>query len=285
MSLGWGREMVIVFDVNGTLLDVSALNPRFEEVFGTSYSFREWFTEVVQYSMAVSLSGGFRDFGDIAADIFTMAAASRRISLKKTAVQDLRHHMQSLPPFPDAPTALARLKADGLRLAVLSNSGSAALERQLRNAKLDHFFERAISVSEIRRFKPAPEVYRSAARKLHVRTRQMWMVAAHPWDLLGADAAGCRTALMTRPGTAPVHNLLSTDLVAPDLATLASQVLGGAAERLLRRKRIGLDRLLLGAGLAAAGVAGTFLMGGARRGAEGKTQPQAHRTAQEQRGG
>ncbi len=50
--------MVIVFDVNGTLLDSRALAPRFRKIFGLRYPAREWFTEVVQYAMATSLSGG-----------------------------------------------------------------------------------------------------------------------------------------------------------------------------------------------------------------------------------
>jgi len=37
-----------VFDVNETLLDLSALDPRFERVFGDASVRREWFMQMLQ---------------------------------------------------------------------------------------------------------------------------------------------------------------------------------------------------------------------------------------------
>ena len=251
--------MVIVFDVNGTLLDTRALAPLFEAMFDGTYSAEDWFNQVVQYSMAVTLSDGFVEFGDIAIAVLEMAATARGVRLSRSDIQEVRKAMQSLPPFPEVAGALRRLSAANHRLAALSNSGTSALKKQLRNAELHDFFERAESVSEVKKFKPAPEAYRSIARALGVKTGEVLMVAAHPWDLLGAANAGCRTALITRPGKAPLPELVKPDLVAADLDELAGQILGGELGRSGGRS------LLLGAGLAAAGVAGAVLLGGARR--------------------
>ena len=39
---------VIVFDVNETLLDLSALDPHFERIFGDAAIKQKWFAQVLQ---------------------------------------------------------------------------------------------------------------------------------------------------------------------------------------------------------------------------------------------
>lgn len=217
--------MVIAFDVNGTLLDISALGPKLKTLFGSKYTAKEWFTEVIQYSMAVTLSGSFHEFGDIAEDVLRMAAAARRVQLGRSDIQNLRKALQALPAFTDVPGGLRRLRGANHRLVALSNSGSSLLPKQLANAGIDEFFERALSVAEVEKYKPAPQVYRFAARTMGVRERDLLMAAAHPWDLLGAARAGCRTALITRPGAAPIPKLLKPEVIATELKDFAAHLL------------------------------------------------------------
>lgn len=217
--------MIITFDVNGTLLDIGGLAPLFKALFGPKYTPREWFTELIQYSMAVTATGGFHEFGDIAEAVLRMEAAARQVRLGRSEIHDLRKAMQALPAFPEVAGALRRLQSANYRLVALSNSGGSSLPKQLANAKIDKFFERALSASEVEKYKPAPEVYRFAARTMGVRPRDLLMVAAHPWDLLGAAKAGCRTALITRPGVAPLPKLLKTEVVSTDLDDFAGHIL------------------------------------------------------------
>ena len=256
--------MVIVFDVNGTLLDTSALEPPFHRIFGANYSVREWFTELIQYSMATTLAGGFREFADLAIAVLQMAAAARDVRLSRSDVRNVRNTLQSLPPFPDVQPALARLRDAGYRLAALSNSATGALQNQLRNAGLDQYFERAISVAEVRKYKPAPDVYRHAAGVLGVATGALLMIAAHPWDLFGAANADCRTALIERPCTAPFPGAVPPDYIASGLDELTDRILEGSVRGMDERSRAGL--WILAAGLiAAGGIAGALLRKGSPR--------------------
>ena len=106
-------------------------------------------------------------------------------------------------------------------MATLTNGSKEAVEEQLSSSGLGHFFERSISVDEVRRFKPAPEVYLHAAAVLEVTMSGAIMVAAHDWDILGARAAGMPGAFITRRGTIWGLPDASPDLVAADLAILA----------------------------------------------------------------
>lgn len=218
--------MVIVFDVNGTLLDTEALGSAVRRIFGSKYTVREWFTEVVQYAMATTLSGDYREFGDIAVSVLKMAASARNVSVSTHDVANMRKHMRELPAFPEIKKSLHRLKGQGFRLAALSNSSTAALENQLRHAGLTEFFERIVSVDSVQRFKPAAEPYHAAARSLGVRPSEMIMVAAHPWDLMGASLAGCRTAFISRPGKALYPGTSRPDYIANDVGDLADRLLG-----------------------------------------------------------
>lgn len=54
-----GAEMrpgVIVFDVNEKLIDIGSLHPIFDRVFGSEKRMREWFSQVVMYSMTLTLA-------------------------------------------------------------------------------------------------------------------------------------------------------------------------------------------------------------------------------------
>lgn len=216
----------LVFDVNGTLLDTAALTPTIRAIFGASLSVDQWFSEVLLYSMATSLAGDYRDFGDIAISVLRMAASARGFEVHKRDEEKVRQLMRQLPPYPEVKRSLRRLKAANCRLAALSNSGTASLDKQLQNAGLSDFFEQTISVEVVGCFKPAPSPYQAAARALGIEAGEIIMVAAHPWDLLGAARAGCRTAFVRRPGKALFPDSRQPDYVARDLTDLTDQVLG-----------------------------------------------------------
>ncbi|MGH9785200.1 MAG: haloacid dehalogenase type II, partial [Terriglobia bacterium] len=59
-------QRILVFDVNETLLNLEALGPQFRRVFGDAGVLRDWFNNVIQYSMVVTLAGSYRNFAEIA---------------------------------------------------------------------------------------------------------------------------------------------------------------------------------------------------------------------------
>lgn len=218
------RRPALVFDLNGTLLDTSTLRPHFERMFGDGELLEQWFGQVLLYSQTVTLTREFMEFGEIARSALRMLAAARGVTLKKGDAEELGRAMQSLPPFAEVPAALAQLKDDGFRLIVLTNSSTSTMHKQVRNAGLEDFFEETISVDEVGKYKPAEETYRWAADELDLRTREILMIAAHPWDLMGARKAGCEAAFVRRPGTAWISITEPPEFTARDLDDLASQL-------------------------------------------------------------
>ena len=105
---------------------------------------------------------------------------------------------------------------------------------QIAGAKLSEYFERVLSVSEVNRFKPARQTYEFAANSLGVGPREILMVAAHPWDLMGAAAAGCQTAFIRRPGKALLPGALHPTYEANDLTELTAQLMPAKTRRTSR---------------------------------------------------
>lgn len=70
----------------------------------------------------------------------------------------------------------------------------------MANAKLRGYFEQVLSADMAQRLKPAAEVYQYAATQLGVETDEIWLIAAHAWDIAGAMNAGCLGAFVARPG-------------------------------------------------------------------------------------
>jgi len=216
---------VIVFDVNETLLDLGALNQHFRRAFGDAAVRREWFAQVIELALAATASNVYFQFGAIADAALTMVASRGAVALSdedRTAILD---GLRALPPHRDVRPALDRLAAAGLRLAALTNSSTDAAQAQLSHAGLRDYFEQVLSVDRVRRFKPAPEVYRMAASSLGVPTGEIRLVAAHAWDVAGALRAGCAAAFVGRPGKVLDPLAPEPDVVGPDLEAVAERII------------------------------------------------------------
>lgn len=221
---------VLVFDVNETLVDIESLAPLFGELFGEQRIVREWFAQLVMYSMTATLSENYVNFSKLAQGVLRMLGDVYHADITDDDLHRLKTGLVTMPAHPDAAEGLATLRDNGFRLATLTNSppnpdGPTALQ----NSGLADFFEQQLSVDTCRAFKPAPAVYRYACETLAVAPADCMMVAAHVWDLLGARNVGFATALITRPRNPPlpVDGLPQPDLVVDDLRQLAEKLVEG----------------------------------------------------------
>jgi 2-haloacid dehalogenase len=216
---------VLLFDVNETLLDLSALDPHFQRVFGDAQVRVEWFQTMLQSAFLTTITGPYRPFGDHFRAALAMTALRRDLRISPDDERAILGGVRELPAYPDVRPALERLRSAGYRLAALTNSTVEVEEAQLRNAKLADLFEKALSADSGKRLKPAAEAYANAARELDVKPGDIRMVAAHAWDVHGALRAGCAAAFVERPGTMWNPILERPDIVGSDLGEVARRVI------------------------------------------------------------
>ena len=219
------NQRVIVFDVIETLLDLQALAPQFERVFGDAGALREWFGQMLQSAFAITVAQSYTDFGAVARAALRMTAERRGVKLNDEGTALLLGGIRSLPPHPDSVAGLKLLRDAGFRLAALTNSAPSVLEAQVSAAGLAEYFEQLLSVDAVKQFKPAPAVYQSAAARLGVPVRELRLVAAHSWDVGGAMQAGCAAAFVARPGMVldPLFDM--PDIVGSDVEQVARAII------------------------------------------------------------
>jgi len=216
---------VIVCDVNETLLDIGALEPQFQQVFGDGRALQDWFANVLLYSEVATLAGPYSDFASIGGAALDMLAGARRITLSSGDRSSILQGMLTLPAHPEVRDGLQTMRDAGLRLVTLTNSAPAAVQQQLTNAGLSALFERSFSVDTVRRFKPAAEAYQSVANGLGLPADRLRLVAAHAWDIVGALRAGCAAAFVARPGKVLYPLGPKPDITGPDFLSVARQII------------------------------------------------------------
>jgi 2-haloacid dehalogenase len=216
---------VQVFDVNETLLDLAALDPHFERVFGDAGVRRAWFNQMIQSALGATVTGAYRQFGQVGMAALTMVAGQTGVELRDADREAIVGQLRKLPAHPEVPGALRRLREAGLRLAALTNSTEQVAQAQLEHAGIIDAFELVLSADTVRRLKPAPEPYRMAAERLGVAVGEVRLIAAHAWDVAGAARAGCAAAFVARPGKVLDPLVEPPVVIGADLAEVAEGIL------------------------------------------------------------
>lgn len=220
------RPRVIAFDVNETLSDMAPMAGRFADVGAPGLLATVWFAALLRDGFALAAAGGDEPFARLARGALETVLAGA--SLNRPAGEAADHILagfSDLSVHPDVPGGVRLLREGGLRLVTLSNGSADVAGRLLAKAGIRGEFEHLLSVEDAGAWKPAPAAYAHAARVCSVPVDQMLLVAVHPWDIHGARRAGMRTGWVTRQ-PAPYPGYFSPpDLQAPDLRTLAGQIL------------------------------------------------------------
>ncbi|MFC7278694.1 haloacid dehalogenase type II [Paractinoplanes rhizophilus] len=182
---------------------------------------------MLQLSFVGGLTGEYVDFTTAQHAALAMLAERTGTELSDARAQAIVDGMSALPPHPEVPAALARLRGHGITMVALTNSVLAVAEAQLAHAGLRDLFDDVFSADAVRRLKPAPEPYLAVAERFGVAISDVRLVTAHAWDVSGALAAGCRAALVRRPGVVPSPLGDQPDIVGPTLTDVVDRILAG----------------------------------------------------------
>ena len=216
---------LIVFDVNETLLDLRTMEPIFERIFGDRKDMRLWFADLVLYSMVLTMTGSYVPFTDIGSAVMTMHADTQGIRISGTDREEFKQIFSTMPPYPEVPGALRKLRNAGFRLFTLTNNLVEVQSRQLENGGISSLFDRCFSVDVVKRYKPSREAYAYVEKELGVGPSQLCLVACHTWDTIGAVAAGWEAALIKRVGNDVLGVGPQPQIIGDDLNDVADQLI------------------------------------------------------------
>ncbi|TCK21493.1 2-haloacid dehalogenase [Pseudonocardia endophytica] len=190
----------LVFDILGTLVDHTA---GLRDALGALVPAADVDDLVTLWGTTIGaehrrIVDGGREYATTAVlDAEAAHAVVRAAGLEPGAVDTLVRAAGHRPAWPDTADALAGL-AGRFELIGLSNADRTSLLRM--NASAGLRWHTALSTQAAGSYKPDPAVYRLAIDCAGRPPERMLMVAAHAWDLRGAQGAGMRTAFLERPG-------------------------------------------------------------------------------------
>jgi 2-haloacid dehalogenase len=216
---------LIVFDVNETLLDLQTMEPIFKRILGDEKDMRLWFSNLVLYSLALTLGKSYVPFTDIGAAVLKMMADTQGIVISDADKNELTEKFSTMPPYPEVPGALRKLRHAGFRLFTLTNNLVEVQARQLQQGGIAELFERCFSIDSVNRYKPSPETYGYVAKELGVAPARLCLIACHTWDTLGAVAAGWEAAMIRRVGNDVLGVGPQPEIVGDDLNEVADQLI------------------------------------------------------------
>ena len=104
----------------------------------------------------------------------------------------------SLDVFPEVPAMLQRLKAAGLKTAILSNGSSEMLGAVVKKAGIAEFLDAVLSVELVGVYKPHSKVYQLAVDRLGVPASAISFQSSNAWDAYAASAFGMRVVWCNR---------------------------------------------------------------------------------------
>ncbi|OGA14331.1 MAG: haloacid dehalogenase, type II [Betaproteobacteria bacterium RIFCSPLOWO2_02_FULL_63_19] len=193
-----------VFDAYGTLFDVASAAAREKDALGAKWQplAELWRAKQLQYTWLRGLMGRHADFWQVTRDALDFALAS--LDLED---QPLRERLMALylelQAYPEVKDTLARLKANGMKLAILSNGEPKMLAAAARNSGIADLLDAVLSVEEVQVFKPHPSVYRLPADRFGLGPQNMCFVSSNGWDAHAAKAFGYRVIWCNRFAQAP----------------------------------------------------------------------------------
>jgi 2-haloacid dehalogenase len=190
-----------VFDAYGTLLNLaSALRPEEAALGAAGQRLGElWRRKQLEYTWLRALMRRHVDFWQVTQDGLDYALEATGVDAPGLRARLLAAY-RALEAYPEVPEVLDRLRAKGLRTAILSNGEPGMLEDAVAAAGLVSRLDHVLSVESVGVYKPDPRVYALAAETLGLEPPRIGFASSNPWDAHGAATFGFRTFWINRAG-------------------------------------------------------------------------------------
>jgi 2-haloacid dehalogenase len=194
----------MVFDAYGTLYDVHSVAARCERCWpgkGTELSML-WRAKQLEYTWQRSLMQRYIPFSTVTREALAYACETLGLELDRVWEEALMQEYLRLATYPDVQETLKQLKSR--KQAILSNGSPDMLLPLVEHSGLR--FDAVISVEELKIYKPAPQVYELAVKKLNTEKTRIAFVSSNCWDAIGAKSYGFQVYWINR-ARAPVDRL------------------------------------------------------------------------------
>ncbi len=107
---------------------------------------------------------------------------------------NIEHHDELVSEYPDVVSTLEQLKAQGIRLAIVSTKRNETIDRGLSIMGATHLFDVRIGTDDVKNVKPDPEPVLLALQRLGIDKEDAIMIGDNSHDIEAGHRAGIRAA-------------------------------------------------------------------------------------------
>lgn len=230
-------KTVLAFDLYGTLLDTSSIAEILSKHFGPESAksiATTWRTLQLEYTWRLNSMEHYQPFGLVTKNSLLDALHQHGKELSAHDIEQLLSEYENLHIFEDVGPALDRLRDRGdVECYIFTNStdkmAHASLQKSPGLSPYQNVFKEAITVEEVRCFKPAPAVYWHLLAKVgkeRTQAGEVWLISGNPFDIVGAKTLGLSAVWVDRQGKGWADRLLNQkpDMIVSGLGEVADKV-------------------------------------------------------------
>jgi len=223
----------VVFDIIGTCFSLDKPRQRLVELGAPPHALQFWFAQTLRDAFALSHAGSYRPLKEVleaelprTLKVLGIEADNeqRRTLSRPASLTHIVKAFSELEPQPEALEAFRILTTAGWKLVALTNGSEDSTHKLLDRANALEYFASIFSCDAIQKTKPHPDVYALAKQDVE---GDIWMVAAHAWDIAGAACAGLRTAFINKEEKDYLGVYPQPEIIASDLVEAANRIVEG----------------------------------------------------------
>ena len=186
-------QKIVVFDIIGTCFSLEKPRQQLIKLGAPSCALELWFAQALRDGFAFSHAGGYKPLKEVLQAELPRTLKSLKINANSAQVSQVMNTFSELDLQPEAEEAFKILTRADKKIVALTNGSKDSTHTLLKRAGVQKYFSEVYSVDTISITKPHPDVYRM------IRTEDLneaWLVAAHAWDIAGAERVGMKTVFV-----------------------------------------------------------------------------------------
>ncbi len=211
------NDDAVIFDMDGVLVDTYHAH------------YESWLAMAEPEGFGFTEQQFATTFGRTSREIIAHFWGEGRLSEAEIAAMDDRKEAvfrdiieRDFPAMPGVEALLEGLHAAGFRLAVGSSGPPENVAAVLHRLGVESLFSATVTGKDVTRGKPDPQVFLTAAERLHVLPNRCAVVEDAPAGIAAARAAGMTAIGLASTGRQP-EDLAAADLVVGALAELTPE--------------------------------------------------------------
>ncbi|WP_414623847.1 HAD-IA family hydrolase [Calothrix sp. CCY 0018] len=216
------KKVTVAFDIIGTCFSLSKPRQKLIERGAPDYSVELWLAQTLRDAFALSHAGGYRPLKEVLSSELPRTLKILGVQADSMQMSQVIESFSELDLQPDALESFQVLKQANCSIVALTNGSEDSTRKLLERAGAIKYFDCIFSCDAVSKTKPHKDVYALVKQD---DLSDVWMVAAHAWDIAGAVRADLRTAFITQNEIDYLDVYPQPEIIVPSLVAAGNKII------------------------------------------------------------